>query len=122
MTKNQVLKGMFAAVGILIPSVFTYLAAKSGNDEAKIRAQIAYETLAESVNDLQDLVKELNQRDRSQDVEIAQLRGQLEGRKIAGSSPLLPTAAPADPNFAPKSKLRRPPDFSQAIEDFKAKK
>lgn len=130
MTKNQLWKGALAVLVATVPAFFTYLAARAESDEAKVRAQVAYETMAESVKDLQEVTY-------GQALQLAKLEGRMESCEKLRADLTVPVTGPRPPVPAPKppspvsdgdgiksvqSKLRSPPSFSDAVQQFKAKK
>ena len=124
-------KIILSILGVTLPSLFTYLAARVESNEAKVRAEVAYVTM-------QDVVKDLQEASYKQALQLAKIEGQLEaqGRLFeksaalpSGLHPLLPIPSPvviADRDGihdAPAPvKLTSPPDFSDAVQSYKAKK
>lgn len=128
-------KIILATLGVILPSLFTYLASRADSNEAKIRAEVAYVTM-------QETVKELQEATYAHEIELAELRGQHRGRcatvstapapKLkpgdAGSLSSQPKAEPmsdgdglADAPQSPQIKPR-PPSFNDAVQSYKAKK
>ena len=105
-TRWKVIIGLLTAV---LPSVFTYLAARSESNEAKIRAETAYEAL-------QGTVKELQSASTKQALELAELRGELRTAHRNHTEPKLETPE------APPPKFRELPAFETAVQAYKAKR
>ncbi len=122
-------KAVLGVLGVTLPAVFTFLASRAESNEAKIRAEVAYVTL-------QDSVKELQEASYDQALELAEIRGQLKAERREHAK-ALPNRAPAsrpipldsdgvddlaDSTPQVQVKMRPPPDFAKAVNDFKAKK
>jgi len=117
--KPQV-KVLLAFLGVVLPSLFTYLAARSDSNEAKIRAEVAYVTM-------QGVVKELQEASYQQAIQLAKIEGKLDASdRVRVEATLPPTLRPAVPVRPPEPKaqvkLAAPPDFKKAVQDYKAKK
>jgi len=127
-------KVILATLGVILPSVFTYLASRSDSNEAKIRAEVAYVTM-------QETVKELQETSYAQAIELAEIRGQLKGGRVSPPQasapkpflgPVRPKPEPGDaadgdglmdpPAPAPTSARPKPPSFNDAVQSYKAKK
>ena len=120
-------KTILATLGVILPAVFSYLSARADSSEAKIRAEIAYVTLQESVKELQDASYE-------HAIAIAELKGRLKAEKrmraeMAAERPSYQSPSPVDgdtvadaeePTARPKFKAT--PDFNEAVQTFKAKR
>jgi len=123
-------KVILGILGAVLPSFFTYLAARSDSNEAKIRAEVAYVTM-------QEVVKELQEASYKQALQLAKIEGELEAERRVhseskmppGVHPLLPAHPPA-PSLPPDTdgipdvqvKLKPPPNFSDAVQSYKAAK
>jgi len=130
-------KAILATLGVVLPAVFTFLASRADSNEAKIRAEVAYVTL-------QDSVKELQEASYEQALELAEIKGQLKVEKRehaeihkSGTHFIGPMAVPHRPPDAEDSvdgdgiedapapvqvKLKAPPAFNEAVNSYKAKK
>jgi len=130
-------KALIGVVAVAIPALLNYLSARADSSEAKIRAEIAYVTLQESVKELQTASHE-------HALQIAELKGQLktERRYHVGSEPTERLLPPPPLSRNPASvgavlqdvsdedgvddkapeKFEAPPDFEDAIRNYKAKK
>lgn len=110
-------KVVLGFLGVVLPALFTYLAARVDSNEAKIRAEVAYVTM-------QGNVKELQEASYKQALQIAKLEGMCAADRpsyekslpSADARPLLPVRP------SPPVQLKAPPDFSQAVQSYKAKK
>ena len=133
---KQPWKAILATLGVVLPAVFTFLASRAESNEAKIRAEVAYVTL-------QDSVKELQEASYEQALELAEIKGQLkvdrrEHAELRRPSHFIgPMAVPHRPPDAEDSadgdgiedapapvqiKLKAPPAFNEAVNSYKAKK
>lgn len=119
-------KVIIGVLGVVLPSFFTYLAARADSNEAKIRAEVAYVTM-------QDVVKELQEASYKQALQLAKIEGELEVERRmhsetkmpSGLHPLMPAPSiPPDTDGVPDTqvKLKAPPDFNQAVQSYKAAK
>lgn len=123
----KIILGLLTAV---VPSFFTYLAARADSDEAKVRAEMAYVAM-------QANVKELQEASYKQAIELAEIRGQLKvarkervelSKATPGPKPLFqmesmpsPVRDDADDIGEVQVKLEPPPEFHKALEAYKAK-
>jgi hypothetical protein len=124
----KILLGVLTAI---VPSFFTYLAARAESDEAKIRAEMAYVAM-------QANVKELQGESYKHAIELAEIRGQLRvarkehveiAKSVPGVHPLLPKSkfSSGEDNSGDlvsdvPVQLLPPPDFNKALGAYKAKK
>lgn len=69
-------KAILAILGVALPAIFNFFAAKVASDEAKIRAEVAYVTMEE-------VVKELQEASYNQALQIAKLEGQAKCGALA---------------------------------------
>ena len=122
----KILLGVLTAI---VPSFFTYLAARAESDEAKIRAEMAYVAMQANVKELQDA-------SYKQAIELAEIRGQLkiarkERVELSKALPGLPSLQQVPSDFSADSdtdsvgdvqvKFAPPAEFHKALEAYKAK-
>ena len=96
-------KTIVTLLGIALPALGTYLAARAESNEAKIRAEIAYTTM-------QNVVQDLQEASYKQALQLAELKGQLRTVRWNSHEETAPV------------KLTPPVDLNQAVEQYKAKK
>jgi phosphotransferase system glucose/maltose/N-acetylglucosamine-specific IIC component len=130
-------KIILGTLGVILPSLFTYLASRSESTEAKIRAEVAYVSM-------QETVKELQATTSAQAIELAEIRGQLRGERRNRAEPSIPLGKPGtlgrgigggvkpepevdgdglpEPAPAPPPKAAKSPSFDDAVQSYKAKK
>jgi len=116
-TKWKVVGGIAAVV---LPAAFNFAAARLDSDEAKVRAEVAYETMVGQVAGLQKTAHAL-------ELKVAGLEGQVVqlSRPIRLSGPMSVAPPPAPTVVVPlpaPNAMKPPPDFEEAVRDYKAKK
>lgn len=112
-TKITWWKPLLAAVGVALPAVFNYFSARLEADEAKIRAQVAYETMVSQVTELRKTVHDL-------ELDHAELEGkvyELERVKAARMG-----EAPPKVPHEHKDMADAPLPFEDAVLNYKASK
>ena len=134
---NKAMKAAGAILAIAIPAVFNYLSARADSAEAKVRAEVAYETLQPSIKELQEIVNK-------QGLQIAELKGRIKANEQFRKDLTVPAPVPVvgRPTPKPVSKAKTdadadgipdvvdvqqkmvlpPPDFHDAYDSYKAKK
>lgn len=128
---NRNLKIVGAVLAVALPAVFNFLSARADSSEAKIRAEVAYESLQPSIKELQDVVNK-------QGLQIAELKGRVRANEqfrkeltvpapvaMPGRPPVKLNPAAADNDGIPDVQQRMlapPPDFGKAYDSYKAKK
>ena len=109
-------KAWLTTAGVVLAALFNFLSARADSNEAKVRAVVAYETMAASVKELQGSVHAMA-------LEQAELRGQVKELeklgKLTGLQPLVPMSSPKA--FDAKAMVA-PPPFEDAVRDYKAAK
>jgi hypothetical protein len=107
-------KAVLATVGVISTGLFNYLAARADSNEAKIRAEVAYETMATSVKELQETVHDM-------ELEHAEMKGKIyELERIKAAR--LGEAAPKPPSPPRAVEMNAPMNFEDAVQSYKAKK
>ena len=106
-------KAWLTTAGVVLAALFNFLSARADSNEAKVRAVVAYETMAASVKELQGTVHAMA-------LEQAELRGQVKELeklgKLTGLQPFMPAPKMMEAKLAPL------PAFEDAVRDYKAAK
>jgi hypothetical protein len=100
---------------VAVPAAFNYLSAREDSDEAKVRAEVAYATTVEVVEELQATVHALELSQARLEGQVLELR-RSQAARVGASPPVVPDTA------YPAPAMKAPPRFEDAVRDFKAKK
>jgi hypothetical protein len=100
---------------VAVPALLNYLSARMEASEAKIRAEVSYETMVTSVKDLQETVHALELAQARTDGEVHEL-----GRRSRPAGFAAPAPAPEHPEEHPINQMKAPPRFEDAVNAYKA--
>lgn len=103
-------------MAVALPALLNYLSARFESSEAKIRAEVAYSQMVESVKELQDTVHdlELSQAHLAGQVGAMEQMRPLMGYGVGAGAPV--------PEATPKREMKAPPLFEDAVREYKASK
>ena len=115
MFKN--LKDILTALAIILSALFSWLATRSQSDEAKIREELTYKALQESVKEVQTATHTMA-------LQVARIEGQLSSRSSFIKPPQPNTVTPNSPLMQSVDgdtiadlpvKFRTPPNYSDVV-------